>query len=150
MKLKVTQENLAKALNSVARIANSRSTLPILSNVILKTVGTRVSIAATNLDIAITHFIGSKVTQEGAITVPARLTQDFVNSLPSGVIELVLEDYKLHINADKYTSVINGICAQFKHFYSSILSTLFSDISSLFLIIYTPFPQALLLKKLSK
>ena len=111
MKLKVTQENLAKALNSVARIANSRSTLPILSNIILKTVGTRVSIAATNLDIAITHFIGSKVTQEGAITVPARLTQDFVNSLPSGVIELVLEDYKLHINADKYTSVINGISA---------------------------------------
>jgi len=46
--------------------------------------------------------------------------------------------------------VQNGIYTQFKHFYSSVLSTLFSDISSLFLIIYTPFPQALLLKKLSK
>ena len=46
--------------------------------------------------------------------------------------------------------VQNGICAQFLRFYSSVLSTLFSDISSLFLTIYTPFPQALLLKKLSK
>src|SRR3546814_4818724 len=45
-----------------------RGTLPILSNVLLKTIDGRLSIAATNLDIAITHFIGSKVAKEGAIT----------------------------------------------------------------------------------
>ncbi|HSX53078.1 MAG TPA: DNA polymerase III subunit beta [Patescibacteria group bacterium] len=112
MKLQVTQENLAKALASVSRVATGRNTLPILSNVMLKTVGTRLSIAATNLDIAITHFIGSKVSEEGAITVPARLMQDFISSLPSGVISLELEDYKLHINADKYQSVINGVAAE--------------------------------------
>jgi len=112
MKLQVTQENLAKALNTVARVANSRNTLPILSNVILKTVGTRLSIAATNLDIAITHYVGSKVSKEGAITVPARLMQDFVSSLPAGVIDLVLDDYKLHITTDKYQSVINGVSAE--------------------------------------
>lgn len=112
MKLQVTQENLAKALGSVAKVANSRNTLPILSNVILKTVGTRLSIAATNLDIAITHFIGSKVTKEGAITVPGRLMQDFVSSLPPGVISLSLADNKLHINTDKYQSVINGTPAE--------------------------------------
>ena len=112
MKLQVTQENLSKALNTVARVANSRSTLPILSNVIIKTVGNRLSIAATNLDIAITHFIGSKVAEEGAITVPARLMQDFVSSLPSGVIELSLDDFKLAIKAEKYDSVINGVSAE--------------------------------------
>ncbi len=112
MKLQVTQENLARGLGSVARVANSRGTLPILSNVILKTVGNRLSIAATNLDIAITHYIGSKVAKEGAITVPARLMQDFVSSLPSGVIELVLEENKLHISTDKYQSVINGVSAE--------------------------------------
>ena len=48
MKLQVTQENLAKALNNVARVANTRGTLPILANVVLKTVGTRLTIAATN------------------------------------------------------------------------------------------------------
>ncbi len=112
MKLQVTQENLAKALNSVSRVASSRGTLPILSNVLLKTIGNRLSIAATNLDIAITHFIGSKISSEGSITVPARLMQDFVSSLPGGVIELKLDDYKLHITTDQYQSVINGISAE--------------------------------------
>lgn len=112
MKLQVTQENLSKALGSVARVASSRGTLPILSNVLVKTVEGRLSIAATNLDIAITHYIGSKVSQEGSITVPARLMQDFVSSLPSGVIELKLDDLKLHINAEKYKSVINGVSAE--------------------------------------
>lgn len=112
MRLQVTQENLSKALGSVARVASSRGTLPILSNVLLKTVGTRLSIAATNLDIAVTHYIGSKVAKEGSITVPARLMQDFVSNLPGGVIELDLEDNKLHISTDKYKSVINGISAE--------------------------------------
>lgn len=112
MKLQVTQENLNKALNTVGRVANTRGTLPILANVLLKTVGNRLSIAATNLDIAITHFIGSKVTDEGSITVPARLMQDFVSSLPGGVISLELEENRLHITTDKYNSTINGITAE--------------------------------------
>lgn len=111
MKLQVTQENLSKALGSVARIANTRNSLPILGNVLIKTVDNRLSVAATNLDIAITHLIGSKVSEEGAITVPARLMQDFVSSLPSGVIDLELTDSKLHIAAGQYTSTINGVAA---------------------------------------
>jgi DNA polymerase-3 subunit beta len=111
MKLQVTQENLSKALSSVARIANTRNALPILGNVLLKTVDGRLSVSATNLDIAITHYIGSKVAAEGATTVPARLMQDFVSSLPSGVINLELDENKLHINADQYKSTINGVAA---------------------------------------
>lgn len=111
MKLQVTQENLNRALGSVGRVASSRGTLPILSNLLIKTVGTRVSIAATNLDIAITHYIGSKVSDEGAITVPARLMVDFVASLPSGTITLELDDTKLRITTEKYESVINGTSA---------------------------------------
>lgn len=112
MKLQVTQENLHKALSSVGRVANSRGTLPILSNVLIKTIGNRLSIAATNLDIAITHYIGSKVGDEGAITVPARLMVDFVASLPSGTITLELDETKLKITTDQYESVINGTTAE--------------------------------------
>jgi DNA polymerase III subunit beta len=112
MKLRVTQENLNKALSSVTRVASTRGTLPILSNVLVKTVGNRLSIAATNLDIAITHYIGAKVTEEGSITVPARLTQDFVGSLPSGVIDFSLDEQKLHISTEKYQSTINGVSAE--------------------------------------
>jgi DNA polymerase-3 subunit beta len=111
MKLQVTQENLAKALGTVARVANTRNTLPILANVLLKTDKNRLSIAATNLDIAITHHIGSKIENDGAITVPARLMQDFVSSLPDSVLNLELSDSKLNITTDQYQSTINGVAA---------------------------------------
>jgi DNA polymerase III subunit beta len=112
MKLQVTQENLNKALGTVARVASSRSTLPILSNVLLKTVDNRLSIAATNLDIAITHQIGAKIEQTGAITVPARLMQDFIGNLPDGVINMELDDHRLKISTDQYQSTINGVSAE--------------------------------------
>lgn len=112
MKLQVTQENLNKALGTVGRVANSRGTLPVLANVLIKTVNNRLSIAATNLDIAITHYIGAKVAEDGAITVPARLMQDFVSSLPAGVIDLNLDEYRLGIATDQYQSVINGVSAE--------------------------------------
>lgn len=111
MKLQVTQQNLAKALSTVARVANTRNSLPILSNVLLRAESNRLSIAATNLDIGITHFIGSKISSEGSITVPARLMQDFVSSLPESVLNLELTDNKLHITNDQYQSSINGIVA---------------------------------------
>lgn len=112
MKLQATQANLAKALNTVARVASTRGTLPILANVLIKAEGNRLSISATNLDIAITHLIGSKIESEGSITVPARLMQDFVSNLPDSVIVLELEDNKLHISTDKHKSTINGVSAE--------------------------------------
>ncbi len=112
MNIQVTQENLNRALSNVAKVATGRNSLPILSNILIKTIDNRVAISATNLNIAITHYIGSKVQKTGSLTIPARLTQDFVASLPSGVIELTQEETKLHIKAEKYESTINGSPAE--------------------------------------
>lgn len=112
MKLKVTQENLNKALGLVARVASSRGTLPVLSNVLLKIEGNRLGVSATNLDIAISCQLGAQVQSEGALTVPARLLQDFINGLPAGVIELEQEEQRLKITTDSYKSVINGVSAE--------------------------------------
>ncbi len=112
MKLKVTQENLNKALGLVARVANTRGTLPILGNVLFKVADNRLSIAATNLDIAISSYIGAQIQTEGSLTVPARLLQDFIGGLPSGVIELEQEEQRLKITTDSYKSVINGVSAE--------------------------------------
>lgn len=111
MKLTVTQENLSRALSTVSRVASTRSSLPILSNVLLKTIKNQLIVAATNLDIAITEKIGAKVSQEGSITVPARLMQDFINSLPSGNLQLEVENNKLTLKADRFNSTINGMSA---------------------------------------
>ncbi len=112
MKLKVTQENLSKALNHVARVASTRGTLPILSNVLLRVEDNRLSLAATNLDIAITSYLGAQIQNEGAVTIPARLFQDLVGGLPSGVIELEQDDQRLKISTERYKSVINGVSAE--------------------------------------
>ncbi len=109
MKLVVTQENLSRALSTVSRIASSRGSLPILSNVLLKTTKNQLTVAATNLDIAITETIGAKIEQKGAITVPARLMQDFIGSLPSGNLELEVADNKLSLRMDRFDSTINGM-----------------------------------------
>ncbi|PID99182.1 DNA polymerase III subunit beta [Candidatus Saccharibacteria bacterium] len=111
MKLKVTQENLSKALGYVARVANNRGTLPVLANVLLSIENNRLKLATTNLEIAISCTIGAQVQNEGTITVPARLFQELVSGLPSGVIELEQDEQRLKISADQYKSVINGVSA---------------------------------------
>lgn len=111
MKLMVTQSNLAKALNVVSRVAASRTTLPILSNILIKAENKSVVISSTNLEVAITCTVPGKIEVEGSITVPARLMNDFVSSLPDGNIQLSLENQSLRVSTDKYESTINGISA---------------------------------------
>lgn len=111
MKLSLTQENLAKALSSVGRVVSSRATLPILSNVLLITDGSRLKLSATNLEVGINYWIGSSVDVEGAVTVPARLLADFVSSLPSGIINLESNGTSLAIKSPNYESKFNGIAA---------------------------------------
>lgn len=112
MKLQVTQENFNRALSSVARVADTHGTLPILANVLIKAEKNRLSVAATNLNIGITHFVGAKIESSGLITVPANLLASLVASLPQGVIQLEVEDKKLKITTDQYNSTINGISAE--------------------------------------
>ena len=111
MELSVTQENLAKALSNVGRVASSKTQLPILSNILLRTDGNRLLVAATNLEIASTHMVGAKIVKPGSITIPARLVSDFVSSLPKDTVELKVVDSRLTISSGSYKSVINGVIA---------------------------------------
>lgn len=111
MEITVTQENLAKALTGAGRVTSSRTQLPILNNILLRTDGNRLLIAAMNMEIASTQFIGAKIAKPGAITVPARLVTDFVSSLPKGTVELTVKGTHLHIKSGTYTSTINGMLA---------------------------------------
>lgn len=111
MELIVTQENFARALSAVGRVASTKTQLPILSNILLRTDGNRLLIAATNLEIATTQYIGAKITKPGAITVPARLISEFVSSLPKDSIELKVVHNNIHLKSGNYTSTINGVIA---------------------------------------
>lgn len=111
MELTVTQENFARALSAVGRVASSKTGLPILSNILLRTDNNRLLVAATNLEVATTQYIGAKITKPGAITVPARLISEFVSSLPKDSIDLKIVNNNIHISSGKFKSVINGIIA---------------------------------------
>jgi DNA polymerase-3 subunit beta len=90
MKLSCLQENLSRGLGIVSRAVATRATLPITQNVLLSTDQSMLKLSATNLEIAITTWVGAMIEEEGAITVPARLLSEFVNSLPSDRIDLEL------------------------------------------------------------
>lgn len=111
MELSVTQDNLAKALSTVGRVASVKTQLPILGNILLRTDNNRLLIAATNLEIATTQYIGAKVIKPGAITIPARLIAEFISNLPKESVDLKVINSNLHIKSGKYTSIINGVIA---------------------------------------
>ncbi|MBT4511230.1 MAG: DNA polymerase III subunit beta, partial [Chloroflexi bacterium] len=88
MQVSCTQENLSKGLGIVGRAVATRTTLPITNHVLIGTDNSRLRLAATNLEIAVSCWIGTQVIEEGSIAVPAGLLTDFVNSLPSDQIGL--------------------------------------------------------------
>ena len=111
MKISCLQENLAKGLAIVGRAVASRSTLPVLSNILLQSDEGRLRLAATNLEIGINCWIGARVTEEGSITVPARLLTEFVNSLPTGQIDMELSErtQTLNLKCARFEANIKGI-----------------------------------------
>ncbi|MEN9934898.1 MAG: hypothetical protein RLZZ387_1477 [Chloroflexota bacterium] len=105
MKLSCLQENLKRGLSIVSHAVAGKSTLPVLSNILLATDDGRLKLAATNLEIGITCWIGAKIEGEGAVTVPAKLLADVVSSLPND---------KITISLDARTQTINLTCARFE------------------------------------
>jgi DNA polymerase-3 subunit beta len=111
MELSVTQENLARALNVVGRVASNRAGLPILSNILLRTEGNRLLVAATNLEIAATCYVGAKVVKQGELTLPARLVGEFITSLPKGTIDITSKGTSMTLSSGKFSSIMTGMDA---------------------------------------
>lgn len=115
MRISCLQENLARGLNIVSRaVAPRTATLPVLTHVLLATDNGRLKIAATNLELGVTCWIGAKVEDEGAITVPARTFNDLVALLPADRVDLELNirTQTLRVQAGKTDNNIKGIDAQ--------------------------------------
>jgi DNA polymerase-3 subunit beta len=107
------QENLARGLSVVSRAVSTRSTLPVLANVLLKTEDAGLKLTATNLEIGITYWVPGKIESDGATTVPAKLLTDYVNALQGGErvdLELTAGE-TLHLRAGRSESHLKGIDA---------------------------------------
>src|SRR3972149_7025017 len=91
MKVTVLQENLARGLSLVSRAVSPRSTLPVLSHILIATDEARLRVSATNRAPGITCWITARIDQDGSTTVPARTLSDLVNTLPGDQVQLTLD-----------------------------------------------------------
>ena len=109
MKISCTQENLNKGLGIVGHMVAGRTTLPVLNNILLKVEKGRLNLAATDLEIGISTWIGAKVDKEGAVTVPARLFTEYVTTNTDKTINLELKETTLRLSSDHFKANIKGI-----------------------------------------
>jgi len=88
MKLTITREQFQEGLQAVSASIPTKTTLPVLSNVLLEATGDGLRLSGTDLDIAVSTSVPASVDQDGAITLPARKLSDIVKELPSAAIRL--------------------------------------------------------------
>ncbi len=93
MKIKCEKETLLNGIQAVYNTTTLKSTLPILSNILLETKKEKIKLTATDLDIGITNDVDVKTEMEGAVTIPAKRFFDIIKELP--------QDKEITISAKK-------------------------------------------------
>jgi DNA polymerase III subunit beta len=104
LRLTCQPNTLGQALQTVSRAISTRTTLPILNNILLETTNEGLSLTATNLEIGIRTVVAAEISDEGSTTAPARLLTDFVSSLP---------DEELQMDLDAGTQTLGVRCGRF-------------------------------------
>lgn len=114
MKVKILQHKLNEVLGIVGRAVSTRSSLPILENVLFAVDDGRLKLAATNLEIAIIALTDGKIEGSGAITIPRKTIADFVKLLPDEpvTLELIEATMAMHLSCGKFSAEIKGITAE--------------------------------------
>ena len=92
MEIRIARNEFLKGLQSVQGIVDTRSTMPILSNILLETQEQGISITATDLEIGLKGFCEARVIQKGKVTINAKKIHDIVRELP---------EQDIHMNDEK-------------------------------------------------
>src|ERR1051325_9519929 len=92
MELTVAKADLQKELQLCQGVVEKRSTIPILSNVLLKASDGTLQIAATDLDVTILSSCGAKITTPGGVTIEAKRLFDIVRSLPDEDVRVSMQE----------------------------------------------------------
>lgn len=112
MKFIILQSNIAKGLNNVSRIVSSRTTLPVLSNILVSAKKGKITFSSTDLEVGITTLTNGKVEEEGELTAPARLLSDFILNNNDESVAVGVENNQMTLKSDKFEAKITGISAE--------------------------------------
>ena len=105
MKITISKEELLQGLQAVQNVVGTRSTLPILGNVLLKAVGKKLELRATDLDVSVVGAVGAEVSKEGTTTLPAKRFFGLVREIENGEIEIEVNnknECSVNAGASKY------------------------------------------------
>jgi DNA polymerase-3 subunit beta len=108
MEIEILTENLKRALNFCERITRKTSNLPILQNVLLKTVGNFLELTTTNLETTLRWWILAKILKEGKITIPATFFSNLVNLINTEKLHLKEENKNLLLETENKNIQIQG------------------------------------------
>src|ERR1044072_8100780 len=110
MEFTVSRSDLVRELSLSQGVVEKKTTIPILSNVLLEASGDRISLTATDLELGIRCSCPAKVKKEGAGTVPAKKLLDYVRLLPEGDINMkFLENHWASITCGRSRTRIAGM-----------------------------------------
>lgn len=111
MKFSILQQDLLPSLQAVARSVGTRSTLPVLDNILLAVEGKKLKIAATNLEIGVIKYVGVQGGTDGEITVPAKTLVELVAGLAQTEVTFESEGDILTVSSGSFKAAVNGIPA---------------------------------------
>lgn len=113
MKISFMKDQILESLQTVQSVVSTRVTIPVLANVMLKTEGNRLELTTTDLEIGLRCSIEADIMEEGTVTLPARKLFSIVRELPSGRIDMSIDEkYVAHITSGSSFFKVIGLSSE--------------------------------------
>ncbi|MGH7446298.1 MAG: DNA polymerase III subunit beta [Longimicrobiales bacterium] len=109
MKLRITRDNLQQGLAAVGASIPTRTTLPVLSNILIEVGEDSISMSGTDLDIAVSVNVPAEVDEAGSLTVPAKKLQELARELPEHPVRITTKGDRLELTCGRATFRLNGM-----------------------------------------
>lgn len=112
MRFTITRQNLHNALASVSASVPSKTTLPVLSNILLQTDDEGVWITGTDLDVTVRVYVPAEVGEAGNLTAPGRKLQEITRELPEHPVDVTAQGDQIELQCGRSHFKLNGLSAE--------------------------------------
>jgi len=111
MKFKLPKSRLGNCLQNVLQVVPTKSTLPILTNVLIEALDNKLKVSATDLDVSITESLECDVSKKGSASVPARILADIIKEIPESEIVIEVTTSRMEIKIPNGSYKIGTVSA---------------------------------------
>jgi DNA polymerase-3 subunit beta len=112
MKFTCKKDKLKEGISKIERVVSKQTTLPVLGNILIKSLNGQLLLMATNLELAIKVNIGAKIEEDGSVTLPPRILSGFLNNIKDDIINCEIKEDKFYINSENHNIQIKTLSAK--------------------------------------